>query len=272
MFRPTPFIFAIARLVASSIAAIFTVAVFAADAPFELEDGDRVVFLGDTFIEREQYHGWVELMLTARFPERSITFRNLGWSGDTPAGDSRFGLSLLQAGKEPVDEGWNQLVKQIADAKPTVVFASYGMASSFDGEAGLSRFKADYLRLLAMIEENAPGARIILLAPLPHEQLGAPWPDAALHNEQLARYARTIGEIAAQRKARFVPLFDLLRADARRSNAGTTRDEAAGAATLTDNGIHPTGRGYRVIAEALEQQLFGQERAGAWRTSPQSEG
>lgn len=60
-------------------------------APFELKDGDRVVFLGDTFIEREQYYGWIELMLTTRFPDRNVTFRNLGWSADTPAGDSRFG-------------------------------------------------------------------------------------------------------------------------------------------------------------------------------------
>lgn len=73
-------------------------AAFAAEKPaaFELRDGDRVVFLGDTLIEREQYHGWVELMLTSRFPERNVTFRNLGWSGDTPVGESRFGLSLYR--------------------------------------------------------------------------------------------------------------------------------------------------------------------------------
>ena len=29
--------------------------------------------------------------------------------------------------------------------------------------------------------------------------------------------------------------------------------------------------GYRVIAETLEQQLFGQERTGAWRASAQTE-
>src|ERR1051325_2461293 len=95
-------------------------------APFELKDGDHVVFLGDTFIEREQYYGWIELMLTTRFPDRDLTFRNLGWSADTPAGDSRFGLSLLQAGKEPPDEGWKQLVRQLEDARPTVVFVGYG--------------------------------------------------------------------------------------------------------------------------------------------------
>ena len=79
---------------------------------FELRDGDRVVLLGDTLVEREQSYGWIELMLTARAADRSVTFRNLGWSADTPTGTSRTGLSLLQAGREPADEGWTQLQQQ----------------------------------------------------------------------------------------------------------------------------------------------------------------
>jgi putative heme-binding domain-containing protein len=228
----------------------------AAEPAFTLRDGDRVVFLGDTFIEREQYHGWIETMLTSRFADRAVTFRNLGWSGDTPAGDSRFGLSLLQAGKEPADEGWTQLVRQITETKPTVVFVGYGMASSFDGAAGIAKFKRDYLRLLDAIEKESPGARLVLLAPLPHERLGPPWPDPAAHNEQLALYARAIAEIGTQRKARVVSLFDALRP------GGTTK--------LTSNGLHPTERGYRAIAERIEQELFG-ATPGAWRTSAQAE-
>src|SRR6185436_4242480 len=61
---------------------------------FELRNGDRVVFLGDTLMEREQYYGWIEVMLTTRFPNRNVTFRNLGWSADLPDGTSRMGLSL----------------------------------------------------------------------------------------------------------------------------------------------------------------------------------
>lgn len=231
-----------------------SVALAASAPPFELRSGDRVVLLGDGLIEGEQYHGWVELMLTTRFADRAITFRNLGWSGDTPAGDSRFGLSLLQAGKEPPDEGWKQLVQQIEDAKPTVVILGYGMASSFDGAAGLARFKSDYTRLLDTIERVSPGARLVLLTPLRHENLGAPWPDPAAHNAQLALYARAVAEIAAERRARLVSLFD----------------RPAGA-QLTSNGIQPTGEGYRAIAEHIERELFGISPAGAWRTSPQAE-
>ena len=69
-----------------------TAARAATPAPrFELRDGDRVVFLGDTLVEREQSYGWIELMLTARAADRTVTFRNLGWSGDTPTGTSRTG-------------------------------------------------------------------------------------------------------------------------------------------------------------------------------------
>ena len=224
-------------------------------APLELRAGDRVVLLGDTLIEREQASGWVETMLTTRFPDRDITFRNLGWSGDTPAGDARFGLSLLQAGREPSDEGWRQLVKQIEEAKPTVVFLGYGMASSFDGDSGLTKFRSDYNRLLDTIQQTSPGVRFVLLSPLPHGRLGGAWPDPTAHNAQLATYARVVGEIAAQRQATFVSLYDALQG---RTGPG-----------LTSNGIHPTDAGYRAIAETLEQRLFG--APGPWRKSPQTE-
>ena len=232
-----------------------------APPPFELRAGDRVVFLGDRMIEGEQYQAWVEVMLTSRFPDRAITFRNLGWSGDTPAGDSRLGLSMLQASKEPADEGWKSLVQQIEGAKPTVVFIGYGMASSFDGAAGLAKFKADYHRLLDTIERVSPGARLVLLSPLRHEKLGGAWPDPTAHNSQLALYAKAVGEIAAARRARFVSLYDLL-------PAGSS---VPGAEKLTDNGLQPTPHGYRVIAEVIEDQLFGDSRRGAWRTSVQTE-
>ena len=225
-------------------------------AAFELREGDRVAFLGDGLIEGEQYQAWIEVMLSSRFADRAVAFRNLGWSGDTPAGESRFSLSLLQAGKEPADEGWNQLVRQIADFKPTVVFIGYGMASSFDGVAGLAKFKADYTRVLAAIEQASPGARSVLLSPLHHENLGAPWPDGAAHNAQLALYARAVGEIAVERGARLVSLFDL-------------RAARSGAAALTHDGIRPSAAGYRMIAEAVEDALFGS--AGAWRSSGQAE-
>ncbi len=225
----------------------------AAEVPFTLKDGDRVVLIGDRLIEGEQEAGWIELMLTTQFPDRSITFRNLGWNGDTPAGESRMGLSLIQAGREPPDEGWRQLVRQIEEVKPTVVLLGYGMASSFAGDAGLPVFRDQMNRLLDTLRRVAPGARVVLLAPLAHEALGSPWPDPAPHNRQLEAYSRALAGIAEERNLRFVPLFELTRA---RSGA-----------PLTFNGIHPSESGYRVLTELLESSLFGTSARGAWRES-----
>ena len=85
----------------------------AQETEFRLDNGDRVVFLGDGLIEQEQYAGWIEVMLTTSFAEADVTFRNLGWNADTPTGKSRCGLSDVRAGEEKDDVGWKQLVKQI---------------------------------------------------------------------------------------------------------------------------------------------------------------
>ena len=238
-------------------------AAHAAEAPakLELRDGDRVVFVGDALIEQEQHSGWIELMLTTRFADRAVTFRNLGWSGDTPAGASREGLSLLQAGREPAGEGWTQLVKQLEDAKPTVAFIGYGMASSFDGAAGLERFRSEYARLLDALVKISPGVRLVLVGPNRHEALGSPWVDPAAHNAQLAAYSAAIQQLAAARGAVFVPLFDAMPAPAAKP--------AASGGALTDNGIQLNATGYRVAAQAMEERLFG--NAGAWRESAQAE-
>lgn len=219
--------------------------------PFELREGDRVVFLGDTLMEREQQYGWIELMLTTRFPERTVTFRNLGWSADTPAGDSRFGLSLLQAGHEPADEGWQQLLQQLEDAKPTVVFVGYGMASSFAGEAGLAKFKSDYEQLLAAIEKISPGVKFVLLGPIGREPWGSFPEGVRNHAPSLEPFDKTIQEISDQRNVRFVSLLKV------RSMVSSRR--------MTESGIHLTGYGYHRVAEEIEKAL-GWARGG-WSSS-----
>src|ERR1700722_11279083 len=65
------------------IVALAPVAARAADA-FILKDGDRVVLIGSTLVEREQRDGYWETALTERYP--GVTFRNLGWSGDSVFG------------------------------------------------------------------------------------------------------------------------------------------------------------------------------------------
>ncbi|MFN3191566.1 MAG: PVC-type heme-binding CxxCH protein [Aureliella sp.] len=135
--------------------------------PFALEDGDQVVLIGDALIEQEQYSGWLEVLLASSFAEHHVTFRNLGWSGDTPAGASRFGLSLLQAGREPADEGWKQLQKQIQETKPDVAVIGYGMASALEGGmSGLDQFAGQLSELGDFVRKVSPNVQLLFLSPL----------------------------------------------------------------------------------------------------------
>src|SRR6476469_2769856 len=171
-----------------SIFLLPTISVKAADAPaqppFELKDGDRVVFVGGTFMERESQFGYIETMLTTRFPDRNVTFRNLGYTGDTVGVEARRICSGWAVFGGP-DDGFNRLTKLIQEIKPTVVVAAYGMGESFEGEAKLPEFVAKYNRLLDMLTSNSgiPPAqvRVVLLGPTCHEAVQG-MPDPKEHN------------------------------------------------------------------------------------------
>ncbi|MEM7477404.1 MAG: PVC-type heme-binding CxxCH protein [Planctomycetota bacterium] len=218
---------------------------FATD--FELRDGDRVVFLGDALLEQEQYFGWIEVSLTTAFPERNVTFRNLGWNADTPAGDSRFGLSLLQAGREPADEGWKQLCKQIELTKPTVLVLGYGMASSLEGgQDGVAEFKEQLLQLIQFTKTASPDVRFLFLSPISHQ--GA----TAQRVETLAEYSKAIESIAAENVSSFVDLTSI-----------------AAEAEMRKDPIHLNNAGYKDAAKHIVETL--KLKDSGWESSRHTE-
>ena len=207
-----------------------------ADEPFALRDGDRVVLLGGGLIEQERLHGHVEARLTAGAGSASIPFRNLGWGGDTVRGVAR-------TGGYQAPDGLARALKETKDLRPTALILGYGMNESFDGPAGLPAFVADYEKLL---DQLAPlKARVILLSPTPHEDLGRPLPDPAEHNAALEQYTAAIKELAARRGTRFVDLFHPLQA-AKKTDRKTP---------LTTNGITLTAAGDAAVARAVADQL-----------------
>jgi lysophospholipase L1-like esterase len=220
------------------VALLASPSIRAADA-FELGQGDRVVLLGNTLVEREQRFGYWETALTARFPDRDVTFRNLGWSGDTVFGEARAGFGS-------VADGFRHLTEHVLALKPTVLLIAYGTNEAFDGEAGLPRFVRG---LETLLDALAPAkARVVLLSPLSHENLGPPLPDPAKQNKNLELYTDAIRKVAEKRGCTFADLFHL-------------SSEAEGE-PLTDNGMHLTGFGYWKTAALLEQGLGW--KTGRW--------
>ena len=52
-------------------------------ADFAIRDGDRVVFLGDSITEQRLYTTYIEAYALTRHPGWKLSFRNVGWGGDT---------------------------------------------------------------------------------------------------------------------------------------------------------------------------------------------
>lgn len=202
--------------------------------PMELNDGDRVAFVGATFVERDAEHGYIETAMTTRWPNRLIRFRNFGWSGDNVFGEARARFG-------PPSEGFAHLRAQIETFAPTVVLVSYGANEADAGEAGLSRFRDGLGAMLDMLGNSQ--ARLVLIAPLDQEALGPPLPDPTARNATLAAYRAAMLEIG---EARQIPVIDL-----------TGWQHARRGAPLTYNAIHLTPRGAWEVSRELVRRWLG---------------
>ena len=203
---------------------------------FELKDGDRVAFLGDTFVERAIRYGHIETALTARWPDREIVFRNIGWSGDNVGGRAR-------AFFDPVDAGFENLKNHVQLADPSVVFLSYGAMAAFAGESGLDDFIQSYSKLIETVDTG--NRRLVIVSPTPREAMGHPMPDPKAQNQNLKFYTDALRSLASRHDIPFVDLFNTL----------VPRSVARGTRAITDNGIHLNDYGYAQAAERIVQAL-----------------
>ena len=225
------------RFVLVLVAFVFTTcdAVHAADdakkptakqPKFELRDGDRVVFLGNTLIERAQKYGYWETMLTARYPNKNITFRNLGWSGDTVWAESR-GMF------DPPAVGYKRMIEHVGRLKPTVIFVGYGNNEAFAGKAGLLTFIKQYNTLLDNLTRvSEKGVRFVLLSPILHESVSPNFLDVKKINANNEKYATAVEDVANAKRCHFVDLSKL-------QNQWREFD-----ANLTYDGLHLDSEGY----------------------------
>jgi lysophospholipase L1-like esterase len=220
----------------------------AADNPaksFEFKDGDRIVWLGNTLVEREQRYGYWETALLAANADKNITLRNLGWSGDTVHGEARGRFDFNNP-----DFCFKQLVNLTLELKPTVIFISYGTNEAFEGKEGLPKFEKGLEKLLDALKPAK--ARIILFTPIPAEK-SASLPKPKPLNDKLALYSSAIKAIAEKRGLAVADLFN---------NFQNIRAPGP----FTENGIHLTESGYKqyvpFFTNSLAQPgvIFGTEQ------------
>jgi glucose/arabinose dehydrogenase len=208
-----------------------------AAAPFKLEKGDHICYVGNTLPDRMQHFGWLETSIYSRFPDQELVFRDLGYSGDEVNHRERC-------------DGFGSPDEWLTREKADVIFAFFGFNESFAGPKGLDKFKGELDKwvketLAKKYSDKSP--RIVLFSPIAVENLKNPdLPDGTALNNQIKPYADAIAEVAKTNNVPFVDLF------------GPTQELYKNASKpLTINGIHMTEYGDEQLAPVIVKALFG---------------
>jgi glucose/arabinose dehydrogenase/lysophospholipase L1-like esterase len=209
---------------------------FAPAADLPLQDHTHISLIGNGLAEGFQRDGWLEALFQAQFPERHLSFRNLGFNGDEVKQRMRC-------------ENFGSPDDWLTRTKAGVIFAFFGYNESFGGPAGVPQFKealtAFAQQTLQHKYDGSASPQLVLFAPVAHENLHNPnLPDGSANNPNLKLYSEAIKDVAAQTGVTFVDLFSTslsLYASARQP--------------LTSDGIHLNEFGHREVAQAILQAL-----------------
>jgi hypothetical protein len=208
-----------------------------AQTGIELRPGDPVCYIGNTFADRMQHHGWLETYIQHLHPDHELTFRNLGFAAD-------------ELKTRPRSANFGDPNQWLTKCEADVVFCFFGYNEALRGDAGLKQFEKDLSELIdSMTAQKYNGKsapRLVFFSPIGHENLKSPnLPDGSDNNANLKVYTESMQRICAAKQVPFVDLFNM---------SGGLYQRAS--EPLTMNGIHLLDRGNRTLAQSIIPKLF----------------
>jgi lysophospholipase L1-like esterase len=216
---------------------LFAILSLAAQPAFHLNDGDRVVFYGDSITDQRLYTTFVETYVRTRFPNLNVKFTHSGWGGDRVSGG---GGGLVET----------RLYRDVAPYRPTVVTIMLGMNDAryraFDEDL-FKAYSGGFQKLVTMIRALAPGVRITAIRPSPYDEVTRTPTFPGGYNPVLVKYGDFLAQYAAEEQMTVAdlngPVVRMLE-KAKISNA-------AGASNIIPDRVHPGAAGHLIMAGAL---------------------
>jgi lysophospholipase L1-like esterase len=199
---------------------------------FFFQDGDRIVFLGDSITEQYQYSNDIELFLTTRFPHWHLTFLNAGIGGDRAVG------------------GAARFRRHVLDEKPTALTIDFGMNDAAYGKFNAA-LQATYLKKTEEMlrEAEKAGVRVALISPNAVDRRVKKQGNPELFKvyvETQKEFYAPLRQLAEKYKAPFIDQYAITR-------AGLEKMEAQQATTLKPfpDGIHTSPAGGWFMAHTI---------------------
>jgi len=211
---------------------------------FSLHDGDRVTFYGDSITAQRFYTRDVQDFVATRYPGLKVEFHNAGVPGDKVSGGYA-GDAATRVGRDV--KPWN----------PTVITVMLGMN---DGDYVppdskiFTEYQSGYEKLLGLLRDAAPSARITLLENTPYDEIthGTEFKGFMATTEQ---NARATPALAAREHLpvvdTYTPVVQLLR-------RAKSANPSFGSLLVTDR-IHPAEPTHWIMAASLMK---------AWHVDP----
>jgi mono/diheme cytochrome c family protein/glucose/arabinose dehydrogenase len=239
----------------------------------KLTKGSHIILIGNNLGSRMIHYGSFETELHVRYPDSLLYIRNMCDGGETPGfrphsgrmhpwafpGAEKYQTELAtNSGSEGTFASPDQW---LTTHKADIIIAFFGYNESFDGAAGLERFKAEldsfinYTRHQKYNGHTAP--QLALVSPIAFEDLSSSMdlPDGQTENANLLMYTEAMKAIAAKNNVLFI--------DAYVPSKEWFNDTKE---ALTIDGAQLNSDGYAKFAELLADKTFGTAHAAAGKT------
>ncbi len=221
-------------------AIVFLVYASTLQADTLLKQGDRMVFLGDSITEQRIHTRYVMNYFALRYPDKKITFRNAGWTGDTATG------------------ALNRLDRDVLSLKPNMVSICFGMNDGCCGafqKESYTRYIDSMTSLIHTLKEA--GVQVVLLTAGcvdPDRKSWIPDEKLKIYNPTLTMYAQGIKLLAAREG---LPVYDI---NALMINVQTQAKRDDSDFTMIPDSVHPSPPGQALMAYGLLKTLSCNEQ------------
>lgn len=209
----------------------------AAQAQFQLKDGDRVVFYGDSITDQRLYTTFAETYVVTRFPHLRVWFVDSGVGGDRVTGGWAGDIDL-------------RLHRDVIPYKPTVMTIMLGMN---DGEyrtwddSVFKTYSTGYQHIIEVMKQAVPGVRITVIEPSPFDDVTRPPNIGDGYNKALIRYGQFVKELGEREHFTVADLNAPMVAMLEKAKAS---DPDLAPKIIADR-VHPGPGGHLIMAEAL---------------------
>lgn len=154
------------RLLLAPIVLLLLAPMARAQEKFLLEDGKRVVFLGDSNTFTGLYISYIDAYLYTRFPDKKFELINLGLPSETVSGLSEPDHPY------PRPSVHERLDRALAMTRPDLIVACFGMNDGIYfpfSDARLEKYKEGIHKLIDKVKKA--GAKLVLMTPAPFDPL-----------------------------------------------------------------------------------------------------